>query len=309
MTVRLDVGGCHLHLQIAGGGPGPTVVLESGSLMPAVLWHPVQVRVAAFAPVVSYDRAGYGLSDPAPADRTPDRVVCDLQTLLQRAAVPGPYILVGHSLGGAYARLFASRFPDHVAGLVLVDAYNEHLRQGYTPTMRRIDRSSRRLLALLAHLGLPQLLFRRNPAVLTGGHGDWLSAFPEELRREVFRQMYTPRLTRAASREWDHIEALEEQLRHAPPLGDLPLVVLSKGRFDRVGGPGMKDEDWERFQQADRNGQAALVGLSSRGEQIVLAECGHMPPLEAPDAVAGAIGSVVAAVRSKTTAPAHPSNG
>jgi len=71
--------------------------------------------------VVSYDRAGLGWSDLRPMPRTADRLVEELHTLLKRAAIPPPYILVGHSFGGLTMPLFAARFSDEVAGMVLVD--------------------------------------------------------------------------------------------------------------------------------------------------------------------------------------------
>jgi pimeloyl-ACP methyl ester carboxylesterase len=122
-----DIGdGRRLYLSCVGAG-SPTVVLEAGHNDPAGPWFAIERAIAPFARVCSYDRANTagGASDPAPTPRTGADVVADLHALLTVAGVPGPYVLVGHSLGGHFARLYAGAYPDEVAGLVLVDPSHE----------------------------------------------------------------------------------------------------------------------------------------------------------------------------------------
>lgn len=117
----VDIGGCHLHMLVAGRG-GPVVVLESGLGDTISSWEKVQPEVAKFARVVAYDRAGLGRSDPALTEpRTTAQIARELRTALHKAKLPPPYVLVGHSMGGFHVRLFAHQFPKEVAGLVLVD--------------------------------------------------------------------------------------------------------------------------------------------------------------------------------------------
>ncbi len=118
---RVDVGGYRLYLQCIGAG-SPTVVLEAGLGSPSEVWGLVQPGVARFTRVCAYDRAGVGGSDAGPRPRTSGTIVAALHTLLRRAGVGGPYVLVGHSIGGFHARLYAHRYPREVAGMVLVDA-------------------------------------------------------------------------------------------------------------------------------------------------------------------------------------------
>ena len=122
----VDIGGRRLYLSCTGGG-SPTVVLESGLGDPAAPWFAVERAVARFTRVCSYDRANAlaGASDPAPTPRTGREVAADLHALLQAAGIPGPVVLVGHSIGGHYVRLAAAVHPAAVAGLVLVDASHE----------------------------------------------------------------------------------------------------------------------------------------------------------------------------------------
>jgi pimeloyl-ACP methyl ester carboxylesterase len=119
-------GGRQIYLSCIGTG-SPTVVLESGSNDSAAPWFGVESAVAPFTRVCSYDRANTvaAASDPAPMPRTGHDVVTDLHELMAAAGVPGPFVLVGHSFGGLFARLYASTYPDEVAGIVLVDASHE----------------------------------------------------------------------------------------------------------------------------------------------------------------------------------------
>jgi pimeloyl-ACP methyl ester carboxylesterase len=125
-TNLIDVGGRGLYRTDAGSG-GPTVVFEAGLGDSAATWSGVIPAIAATTRVIGYDRANTtaGASDPAPTPRTAADAVADLHALLDAADAPAPYVLVGHSVGGLFARLYASTYPDEVAGLVLVDASHE----------------------------------------------------------------------------------------------------------------------------------------------------------------------------------------
>lgn len=122
----VDVGGHKLRLQVAGSGT-PTVVLDSGLGDSLEVWNDVFPEVARFTRVVAYDRAGYGKSEAGPEPRSHTQIATGLHTLLHRANIAPPYVLVGHSFGGANIRAFAYLFKDEVAGLVFVDPFNENI--------------------------------------------------------------------------------------------------------------------------------------------------------------------------------------
>lgn len=137
----VDIGGRQPHVVCMGTG-SPTVVMEAGLNSLSRTWRVVQPAVAQVTRVCSYDRAGIGTSDPDPrtkaARRTSRTIIEDLEVLLRTAAITGPYVMVGHSLGGAHVRLFASRHPRDVIGMVLVDSSHEDQATrlsatGYTP--------------------------------------------------------------------------------------------------------------------------------------------------------------------------------
>lgn len=121
---KIDLGGRSLRLVRAGPpGTNPLVVLEHGAFGCAADWAVVQDKLAARGlRSLAYDRAGLGYSDPGPIPRDGHAIIADLAALLRRLEEPGPYILVGHSMGGLMVRLFALTHPDKVSGVVLVDA-------------------------------------------------------------------------------------------------------------------------------------------------------------------------------------------
>ena len=117
----VDVGGHRMHLHCTGSG-SPTVILEpgQGGVSSDFAW--IAPVVARASTVCVYDRPGVGWSDAADGPQDGDQIAADLHTLLDRAHVPGPYVLGGHSFGGLYVQAFAARFPEQVAGMVLLDS-------------------------------------------------------------------------------------------------------------------------------------------------------------------------------------------
>ena len=125
---RVSVGDHRLFLDCRGTQKGPTVILLAGAgggSDTTETWEKVQSGVAGFAKVCSYDRMGVGQSDHLARTQSEAEIIEDLHQLLMKAKVPGPYILVGHSMGGVYARKYAETYPREVAGFVFVDSADE----------------------------------------------------------------------------------------------------------------------------------------------------------------------------------------
>jgi pimeloyl-ACP methyl ester carboxylesterase len=116
----VNIGGRRINLHCTGAG-GPTVILMAGIFSWSVVWYKTQPVIAQKTRVCAFDRAGYGFSDPGPQPQILSDVVDDLHAALNAGPISGPYVLVGHSLGGIEARLFAQRWPKEVVGMVLVD--------------------------------------------------------------------------------------------------------------------------------------------------------------------------------------------
>ena len=121
----LQVGPHKMFVSCAGKETEPTVILEAGTGDSSEVWKIVQEQVQKFARVCSYDRLGLGKSDKVAVPHTADEIVEDLHGLLHAAPIPGPYVMVGHSIGGIYVRKYATLFPTEVKGLVLLDSSHE----------------------------------------------------------------------------------------------------------------------------------------------------------------------------------------
>jgi pimeloyl-ACP methyl ester carboxylesterase len=128
---KVDVGGHGLQLLIGGQG-SPAVIFEGGFGTGIVSWSTVQKDVAAFTQTVSYDRAGLGQSDPGPKPRSAKQIATELHAALEKSGVKPPYVMVGHSFGGIYVRVFADMYPKEVVGMVLIDPSQESFNDWLT---------------------------------------------------------------------------------------------------------------------------------------------------------------------------------
>ena len=152
----VDVGGYRLHINCTGSG-SPTVVIESGWGDSSASWGWVQPEVAKTTRICTYDRAGMGWSEASPEPRTAREFAKELHTLLAKANEPGPYVLVGHSMGGYTVRVYAHDYPEEVAGLVLIDPQDLSTSDAATPKPAPKPGGTS-LPALLARIGLVRLL-------------------------------------------------------------------------------------------------------------------------------------------------------
>ena len=273
----VDVGGYRLHINCAGTG-SPTVVIDSGAGDWSATWSSwVQPGVAGTTRVCTYDRAGLGWSDPGPLPRTAERFADELHTLLQRAGIPGPYVLVGHSLGGLTVRLFAHKYPAEVAGLVLVDSMSPRLGTHAAPATAPQARTSvLSVFTFAARIGVLRVL---------AGPLDLKSGLSPELADAYVAYAVTPRQIQTyVLDESGGIGASLAQASAVTSLGDLPLIVVSRGLDP--------DADWQRL-------QAELLQLSSRSEQRFADQSGHLVQLDQPEAAIGAIVAMVERVRGQ----------
>jgi pimeloyl-ACP methyl ester carboxylesterase len=160
----VDVGGHELHINCIGQG-SPTVILDASLGNMSAHWFWVQQAVAKTTCICAYDRTGMGWSESGPEPRDAEQFSGELHALLEGADIGGPYVLVGHSYGGLYARMYAARYPDEVAGVVLVDSSHPE-QYARLPEGRENYERSKQLFAgapLLARVGAIRL-FDLNPA-------------------------------------------------------------------------------------------------------------------------------------------------
>jgi pimeloyl-ACP methyl ester carboxylesterase len=304
----VTVGHHRLHIRCEGDG-GPPVIFDAALGGSSLSWSLVQPAVARFTRTCSYDRAGFGWSDAGPLPRTAGRIGDELHELLRAASVPPPYVLVGHSYGGLVMRLYASRHPNDVAGLVLIEPAIPEEWTNPTKEQRALIARGVRLCrygSTAARRGLAQLvsglvrfgalraarlvvglvsrggLRREDEGILAP-----IWKLPPEVRG-VLREMWTqPKFFAALGSQIDTICESATAVMNAEPAGygDLPLIVLSAERSG------------ERRLQAD----SALARRSTRGRHILAAESGHWIPLDAPQVVVDAITTMIAEIAGGTT--------
>ncbi|MBV8994163.1 MAG: alpha/beta fold hydrolase, partial [Pseudonocardiales bacterium] len=153
----VDIGGRRQHL-CQGGEGTPSVVIVPCMGGPGVLWRDVQRKLVQYTGVYTYDRAGLGWSDPGPWPRSFPAMADELHQLLIAAAIPPPYVVIGHSIGGIIARQYAVRYPEGLAGLVLVDSSHEDQNYRLAPFLDyRLYYLRQVLWTLLQPLGLLRL--------------------------------------------------------------------------------------------------------------------------------------------------------
>jgi len=282
----VDVGGYRLHLYCTGQG-SPTVILESGLGGPALQWALVQKRLQNTTQVCSYDRAGLGWSDVGPAPRTSQQMVDELYTLLHKAGIHGPYVLVGHSLGGFNVRLFAHEYPSETAGIVLVAGGNENDIARMPPEYMKIEQSnlqSDRLFIALTRFGITRIVGNMG---LLSSYTSLLSKFPPDLEKEFIALTFDrPQYWATAHAELSALNESRAQVASTGSLGDLPLVVLSGSPDVSRLSPSFPVEQIRKIFQ---DLQVELAGLSSRSTHVVCDTCGHCIPMTDPEIVVDAI--------------------
>lgn len=271
----------HLHCQGPVAVGQPTIVLEAGLGESSLTWAGVAPALAAGRRVCAYDRAGYGWSDPAPGERSAAATAADLHALLQAAGEPGPYLVVGHSLGGLYARVFAHRYPEATAGLVLLDPSHEAMTSRLPPDWQAAVRQANaqaaaelRVPALLADIGVAALFPQLAPADprLPPAAQATLRAFGGASGAGF----------RALAREIGASEAILAEVRamQITDLGDLPLVVVKAG----AGAPTEPPAGLSPF-TPDDDLHAELAAQSARGRLVVLDASTHYVHYDAPGTV------------------------
>ena len=259
VTTMIPVGRHRLAATVLGAG-APAVVIEPAFGGNATAWRTIAERIATETTVVTYDRAPYGPSSPARDSRSADRIAADLDEVLGQLEITAPLVLVGHSIGGVYARAFAARHMSRMAGMVLVDSSHEGqwavLPPLYTPKNR-----------LLCALLVPQILV--SGRAKRGGAD----------RRSILREYRAFRRLTAADLPFD-----------PGGLGERPLVVLTRGPE----GEGDGDRLWPAWHEL----QQELAGLSENSRHVISDSPQHYLNEADPDLIVAAVTDVVRCART-----------
>jgi pimeloyl-ACP methyl ester carboxylesterase len=299
----VECGGRRWHVIESGEG-APAVVLESGISASCLNWTSIRTEAARFTKAVSYDRASLGWSDPAGTPRLLSELTQELHGVLQAARIPPPYVLTGHSFGGLIVRSYAAKYPNEVAGLILIDplaarAWLE-LSEAQARALRHGVNLSRRG-AFLAHLGVVRAALallarggRRVPqfvAKAASGRGEsTISRIVGEVRKmppetwPMIRAHWChPKSFRGLA---DYLESLPASSAEAAALGELPpipVTILSAANATKL----------------ERDEREELLHRSPAGKHIVAPNSGHWIHLDEPDLVLEAIREMVESLRAR----------
>jgi pimeloyl-ACP methyl ester carboxylesterase len=277
------------------GSGSPTIVLEAGLGGDSSGWVFVQPRLAQTTRVCAYDRAGYYFSDPGPLPRTADAAVDDLHRMLETASIGGPILIVGHSLGGLLARLYAATYPADVLGMVLLDPVLDDIEDIKPPEesdateedplfVKCFDAAKNGTIATDAKLkedciGAPDA--RLSPELNAAQERAAARASTWETTLSEGKEM-------RSGRTGARVRAARETL------DNLPLLVMTKGRVRAPSGNEMKVAQEYYGRTVQRH--AELAARSQRSLHIV-SKSGHQMPMDAPELVAAGVRAVLKAYR------------
>jgi pimeloyl-ACP methyl ester carboxylesterase len=289
----VDIGGRRINMHCAGSGT-PTVILMAGIFSWSLVWYKTQPVIAQKTRVCAFDRAAYGFSDPAPRPQILSEVVDDLHSVLEAGAIPGPYVLVGHSLGGLEARVYAQRWPEGLVGMVLVDTAQaaEGLIDENQPGFDEVD-GEESYTADMLHCAS---LAARGPFEPSSPEFKFCSATlpndtPAEFRKVWPRFFTAPYFEDKASLMSSVYTHRYDEADHQR-LGAMPLVVLSaENPFDVHTPAGVRF--WQASKKAWYARDEALAHLSSRGIHRLIKGSRHHIQLDKPQEVIDAVDEVL----------------
>jgi pimeloyl-ACP methyl ester carboxylesterase len=215
-----DVDGYKMHLYCTGEG-SPTVVLDAGLSNDSLIWANVQPELTKITRVCSYDRAGFGWSEPRPDPRDADRIVQELHGLLGEGGITGPIVLMGHSISGLYIRAYASHYPQNVSGLVFVDGSTPLQEDRFPTEVHEAEKKAQfefLKLKWLYILGIPRMMGECAPE----------EGFGETAAKMIAEDQCRPSVFAAVAQEDRSFKQSGNETIHTGPFGDLPILIFSQ---------------------------------------------------------------------------------
>jgi pimeloyl-ACP methyl ester carboxylesterase len=288
----VDIGGRRIEIDCRGSG-SPTVILESGLDMNGPLsWALVHDSIAATTRTCGYSRAGVMWSDDKSGPHNAVTIAADLKATLEASHEQGPYVMVGHSLGGPYIMTFTKRYPAEVAGLVFVDASHPEQVQRFKALPSAATNPSLmpyKVAAAFAWTGLIRAAMPRDRG----------NKIPKPVQAAM--NAYAPTSLGPMLAESDGMTATMEEAGTFRQLGDRPVVVLTA--------MAPMDTNAMKTLKMDSAAAAQFQGLwktmhddeaswSSRSEHILVPDATHYIQVDRPDIVIAAVRRVVGMVRT-----------
>lgn len=292
----VEVENHRLHYYKKGNG-GPTVVFET-AFDPAghLQWYNIQQELPTSYTSVSYDRAGILWSDRGENAKSGEEIANELHFLLEKANAPKPYILVGHSFGGTLARFFVKKYPEDVAGVILVDSQCADDEKYLSSELFKMVNQGlpKNFLKFANTFGLARLMFK--------------NMFPKDKQYDYQNSIMPALLYKSADavlEEQDQMRSIKKEASKIKSFGAIPLYVLTATdvkRYDAViKNVQLKGEminAWAKMQKD-------FLLLSTNSKQILVPNSGHYINQEQPKVIENAINDLVNQYKSSISATAN----
>jgi pimeloyl-ACP methyl ester carboxylesterase len=292
-----SVNGHQMHINCTGSG-SPTIVLEAGAANDATVWETVQPALSRTTRVCSYDRAGYGWSEPQPGPSDADHIAAQLHELLIQANVNGPIVLMGHSIAGLYMRDYAAHYPEGLAGMVFLDVSTPLMEEN--PAYKAVNPNAALRWAVwqiyrsALAAGLPRLLWIcHQPVPFLNNHATRMQA----------ENLFHSHIGTVVS-EQNSFSNSGRQTVHTGPFGDLPILIFSQDFAPWISGSNPSKE-WVEVAKMFMRMQEDLKKLSTRSRRIIAKGSGHSIQYDRADLIEKEVPVFIEQIRGTAPQPAN----
>ena len=294
------VNGHRMHLNCSGTGSptlAPTLVLDAGLGNDSLIWGSVQPQLAKTTRVCSYDRAGFGFSDPVSGPRDADHIALELHQLLQQANISGPIVLMGHSIAGMYIRDYAARYPNQVAGLIFVDGSTP--LQDENPAFKAAGETG---IPRWASIIVMRSVFAAGLPRIVGSCARPMAGFDPHASDLLAEDLCHPQYG-AVNQELSSFNASGRETAHTGPFGDLPVLIISQDPQQAVtlahGSHQVIDMEnaWGQMQED-------LKQLSTHSRRIIARGSSHAVQIDRPDLLITEVPKFIDQIRGTASEPA-----
>lgn len=268
------VDGHKMHLHCTGEG-SPTIVLDAGLGDDSLIWAKVQTELSKTTRVCSYDRAGFGWSEPQPGPRDAGRIAQQLHGLLTEAGVSGSVVLMAHSIAGLYLRAYTARYPQNVSGLVFVDS-STPLQEDHFPgeLKKEVENAQFEFLKLkwLEILGVTRLM----------GQCEHFEGFDDSTGKMIAENQCRPSQLTAMGREDQRRRQSGNETLGTGPFGDLPILIFSQDPQSSASSESPVQIEIA-FSKTWNEMQEDLKHLSTHSRRIIAKGSSHYIQIDRPD--------------------------
>lgn len=288
------VNGYNMRIDCTGTG-SPTLILDAGLGNDGLIWGKVQPTLSQTTRVCSYDRAGFGWSDPVPGQQDANRISDQLNGLLNAASIDGPIVLMGHSISGIYIRTYASRYPQHVAGLIFVDGSTplqmEHFPADMQAHMKRVETMAFLLGKVVTPIGLLRDM---------GQCSQVPAGFAPETGKMLAEDNCEPRVN-ASEREMKNFKQSGNETVHTGPYGNLPILIFSQD--PNIHAKILSAKQGEELSNVWNGMQENLKHLSTRSRRIIAKGSTHYVQLDRADLINREVPLFIEQIRGSAPQP------